>query len=245
MPPPDLRTATCPAPLLPPAFLPVGSAFGTRYSGGVRRRHSGGAVLDSERSERPTPPAPVEALATNELLRLAKGGDARALESLLARYLPRLQRWATGRLPLRARSLLDTHDLVQETLLRTVQGLDRIEVRGPGGFQAYVRQAVLNRIRDQVRWANRRPGADGVPEDLVDSAPSPLESAIGRDVLERYEQAMQALGEADRHLLHLKIELDFDYDEIASMTERPSRDAARMAVQRALARLAERMGHER
>jgi len=187
----------------------------------------------------------VEALATNELLRLAKGGDARALEGLLARYLPRLQRWASGRLPLRARSLLDTHDLVQETLLRTVQGLDRIEVRGPGGFQAYVRQAVLNRIRDQVRWADRRPGADHVPEELPDVAPSPLESAIGADVLERFERAMQSLGEDDRHLLHLRIELDFDYDEIASMTDRPSRDAARMAVQRALAKLAERMGHER
>jgi RNA polymerase sigma-70 factor (ECF subfamily) len=187
----------------------------------------------------------VEALATNELLRLAKGGDARALESLLARYLPRLQRWASGRLPLRARSLLDTHDLVQETLLRTVEGLDRIEVRGPRGFQAYVRQAVLNRIRDQVRWANRRPGPDGLPGDLPDAAPSPLEAAIGADVFRRFEQAMQALGEDDRHLLHLRIELDFDYDEIATLTERPSRDAARMAVQRALARLAERMGHER
>lgn len=187
----------------------------------------------------------MEQLATNELLRLAKGGDARALESLLARYLPRLQRWASGRLPLRARSLLDTHDLVQETLLRTVQGLDRIEVRGPGGFQAYVRQAVLNRIRDQVRWANRRPGAGDVLLDLPDAAPSPLESAIGADVLQRFEEAMQALDPDDRHLLHLRIELDFDYDEIAAMTERPSRDAARMAVQRALARLAERMGHER
>lgn len=201
--------------------------------------------MESEPSERPTPPASAEALATNELLRLAKGGDARALERLVARYLPRLQRWASGRLPMRARSLLDTHDLVQETLLRTVQGLDRIEVRGPGGFQAYVRQAVLNRIRDQVRWANRRPGTDGVPEDLPDAAPSPLESAIGADVLQRYEHAMESLGEDDRHLLHLRIELDFDYDEIAAMTDRPSRDAARMAIQRALARLAEHMGHER
>ncbi|MBK7047525.1 MAG: hypothetical protein IPH48_13670 [bacterium] len=45
-------------------------------------------------------------------------------------------------------------------------------------------------------------------------------------------------------MLHLRIELDFDYGEIASMTGRPSRDAARMAVQRALGRLAEAMGHE-
>ena len=121
----------------------------------------------------------------------------------------------------------------------------RIEVRGPGGFQAYVRQAVLNRIRDEVRWAARRPGPGGVPETLPDPAPSPLEHAIGADVLARYERALAALSEEDRELLHLRIELAIDYQEIAAMTGRPTRDAARMAIQRALARLAEAMSHER
>lgn len=182
-------------------------------------------------------------LATIDLLRLSKSGDARAREALLGRYLPRLGRWASGRLPMYARSLLDTNDLVQDTLLKVLQGLERIEERGPGGFQAYVRQAVLNRIRDEVRWAARRPGPDGVPESLPDAAPSPLEHAIGADVLARYERAIATLAEEDRELLLLRIELDFDYAEIATMTGRPSRDAARMAVQRALGRLAEAMGH--
>ncbi len=186
----------------------------------------------------------ISLLATSELLMQAKGGDARASEALLARYLPRLQRWASGRLPLHSRSLLDTADLVQETLLRTVQGLDGIEVRGPGGFQAYVRQAVLNRIRDQVRWSARRPGPGEFPEDMPDPAPSPLEAAIGSAVLARYERGLASLGPADQELLHLRLELDFDYGEIAAMTGRASRDAARMAVQRALGRLAEVMGHE-
>ncbi len=184
-------------------------------------------------------------LATRELLRLAKQGDVRALDQLMSRYLPRLQRWASGRLPPYARSLLDTSDLVQDTLLRVLQGLDRVEVRGPGGFQAYVRQAVLNRIRDEVSWARRRPGPDGVPESLADRLPSPLESAIGADVLERYERGLARLDEEEREMLHLRIELDFDYETIAEMTGRPSRDAARMAVQRALSRLADAMGHER
>src|SRR5262245_15485113 len=197
---------------------------------------------------RPTPAAPSESanlLATSELLRRAKEGDARARDQLLARYLPRLKRWASGRLPMYARSLLDTSDLVQETLIRVLEGLDRIEVRGPGGFQAYVRQAVLNRIRDQVRHAARRPGPDGVPETLPDASPSPLEHAIGADVLARYERGLARLDEDERQLLHLRIELDFDYQEIATMTGRPSRDAVRMAVQRALSRLAEEMGHDR
>ena len=191
-------------------------------------------------AEEPTP-----LLATSELLRLAKQGEPRAMEQLMSRYLPRLQRWARGRLPMHARSLLDTADLVQETLLRVMEGLDRIEVRGPGGFQAYVRQAVLNRIKDEVRWAERRPGPDDVPESLPDHSPSPLENAIGAEVLDRFEAGMTRLDEEDRQLLHLRIELDFDYQEIAVMTGRPSRDAARMAIQRALSRLADVMGHGR
>jgi RNA polymerase sigma-70 factor (ECF subfamily) len=191
------------------------------------------------------PRNPEPMLATRELLARAKSGDARARDQLLARYLPQLQRWASGRLPLYARSLLDTADLVQETLIRTMEGLDRVEVRGPGGFQAYVRQAVLNRIKDEVRWAARRQGQGAVPEDLRDPAPSPLENAIGAEVLERFESAFARLDDEDRELLHLRIELDFNYEEIAAMTGRPSRDAVRMAVQRALARLAEGMGHVR
>ena len=94
---------------------------------------------------------PTENLAvTGELLQRAKGGDERALDSLLARYRPRLERWASGRLPGYARSLLDTADLVQETLIKAMEGLDHIEVRGPGIFQAYVRQAILNRIKDEL-----------------------------------------------------------------------------------------------
>jgi RNA polymerase sigma-70 factor, ECF subfamily len=184
-------------------------------------------------------------LATRDLLRFAKQGDPNAIGQLMARYLPRLRRWASGRLPMHARSLLDTSDLVQETLLRVLQNLDRIEVRGPGSFQAFVRQVVLNRIRDELRWAKLRPGPDGLPESLPDRMPSPLENAIGTDVLDRFERGMACLDEEDRRLLHLRIELDFDYEEIAAMTDRPSRDAARMAVQRALSRLAGAMGHER
>jgi RNA polymerase sigma-70 factor (ECF subfamily) len=183
--------------------------------------------------------------ATEDLLEAAKNGDETAKERLFARVYPRLSRWASGRLPRFARSLLDTEDLVQDALLKTFTGLARVETRGPGNFQAYVRQAILNRIKDQVRWSARRPGPDEVPPDLPDASPSPLEEAIGADVLARYETAFAKLSAADQELLHLRIELDFDVGEIAAMTGRPTRDAARMAVQRALARLAEAMGHER
>src|SRR5262245_57129666 len=97
---------------------------------------------------------------TGELVERAKRGDRAALDTLMKRYQPRLVRWASGRLPSYARSLLDTSDLVQETLIRTIERLDQIENEGPGKFEGYVRRAVMNRIQDQVRWARRRPGTD-------------------------------------------------------------------------------------
>jgi RNA polymerase sigma-70 factor (ECF subfamily) len=187
---------------------------------------------------------PTELLITRDLVVRAQAGDDRAMNELMSRYLPRLERWASGRLPRYARSLLDTGDLVQETLLRVVQGLRQQEA-GPGFFQAYVRQAVLNRIRDQIRWARRRTGSIEVPESLPDLRPSPLEQAIGADVLARYERALEALTDDERQFVHLRIELDFEYDEIAAVMGRPSRDAARMSVRRALTKMAEIMGHER
>lgn len=179
---------------------------------------------------------------TRDLVLSAKEGHRDAMETLLARYRPRLARWAAGRLPLEARSLLDTSDLVQETLIRAVENIGSIEARGPGGFEVYMRRAVLNRIRDQVRWAHRRAGSEEVSEDLVDRTPSPLEEAIGADVVRRYEEALASLSEEERQLLHLRIELDLDYDEITAMMERPSLDATRMAIQRALQKLAQAMG---
>lgn len=206
-------------------------------------------MSSSDKLPRPDPTPSVrpatDLLITSDLLQRAKGGDSAALNALMTRYRPKLARWATGRLPPYARSLFDTSDLVQETLLRAIEGLEGLEVGGPGMFQAYVRQAVLNRIRDQVRWARRRPGLDEVPEELEDGSPSPLEGAIGADVLERYERSLLQLTEAQRRLLHLRIELDFSYEEIAAIMERQSPDAARMAVQRAVRRLAEVMGQTR
>src|SRR5687768_12275975 len=48
------------------------------------------------------------------LLLRAKGGDPQAREELFSRYLPRVRRWAHGRLPAHSRSLLNTDDLAQE-----------------------------------------------------------------------------------------------------------------------------------
>ena len=85
-----------------------------------------------------------------ELLRRAQDGQADALERLIERYLPPFRRWARHRMPDWARGTLDSDDLVQETLLKTLQRLKTFEPRGVGALQAYLHTAMLNRIRDEL-----------------------------------------------------------------------------------------------
>ena len=183
--------------------------------------------------------------STLSLLERARAGDQNALNDLFARYAPPLRRWASGRLPRWARDLSDTPDLVQETLLQTFKKIEGFEHRGEGARQAYLRQAVMNRIRDELRKTRHRPESVELDPEVPDSGVSPLESAIGSEAVERYETALQRLRPGDRELVVARVELGLTYSEIAATAGKPSANAARMAVARALVQLAEEMGETR
>lgn len=184
---------------------------------------------------------PHAADSTTTLLERARAGDREALDRLFARTLPLLKRWASGRLPRWARDLADTHDLVQEAMLQTFTKIDTFEVRGEGALQAYLRQAVLNRIRDHIRRVERRPGHDEFDGREPSEDTSPLEAAIGHEALERYEGALARLSAGDRELVIGSVEMGYSYEQLAEATGKPSVDAARKAAKRALVRLAEEM----
>jgi RNA polymerase sigma-70 factor (ECF subfamily) len=182
--------------------------------------------------------------STIELLVRAREGDAAALDRLYARYLPRLRRWASGRLPVFARDLHETDDLVQDVLLRSIRHVEGFEIRGSGrggGFHGYLRQALTNRIRDAVRAVQRRPEVGDLQGDEADGRPSPLDEAIGRAEIVRYENALARLKPEDREAIVARIEMDLSYEELADALGKPSWNAARMAVVRALERLAREM----
>jgi len=179
--------------------------------------------------------------STLTLLTRARNGDEVALNDLFARYIPSLRRWASGRLPRWARDLADTPDLVQETLVQVFKKIDGFEHRGEGALQAYLRQALMNRIRNEIRNAGRRPAAVELDGEQPDDGLSPLEAAIGTEAVERYETALARLRDEERELVVGRIELGMTYPELARASGKPSMDAARMAVARALVRLVEEM----
>ena len=175
------------------------------------------------------------------LITRAREGDSNALNDLCARYLPRLTRWAHGRLPAGSRGAIDTHDIVQETLAHVVQRLPAFEPRHEGAFQGYVRRALLNRIRDEARRVGRKAAPEPLDDDHPAVGASPLEEAIGQQAVEVYEAAMGRLREDDRRAIVGRIELGLAYAELAPLLGKPTVSAAHMAVSRALLRLAKEM----
>lgn len=186
-------------------------------------------------------PGELAGLSTLALLDRANGGDKRARDALYGRYLPRLQRWARGRLPRKARGLVDTDDLVQETLLRTLARAEPFNPEHSGAFLGYVRRAVDNRIVDEVRKVNRRPTAEETPDAVPDPSPSPLDELLHGERRELYEKAFQRLKLPDQTAIAARLEDGLSYEEIARELGKSSADAARMSVSRAVVRLAEEM----
>ena len=180
---------------------------------------------------------------TVELINRVKAGDAAARERLVARCIPPLRRWARGRLPSYARDMLDTEDLVQESVLAALGRIQGFEARREGALQAYLRQALANRIKDVIRYKRRRPLQTELPEDARDQGESPLEQVIGLENTERYEAAMLRLRDTDREAIIARVELRYSYQELAVALGKPSPDAARVAVARAVYRLAHEITH--
>jgi RNA polymerase sigma-70 factor (ECF subfamily) len=178
---------------------------------------------------------------TIELVVKARGGNRVAVEALLQRCLPQLRRWAHGRLPAAARGSLDTGDLVQETVLHVLRRLDTFEPRHVGAMQAYLRQSVINRIRDEVRKIGRQPAPDELPDDLASDMTSPLEAAVQSEAYERYRDALTQLNPRDREMVVARIEAQWSLAEIAQRFGMRTPDAARMAISRALRKLTDRL----
>ena len=180
----------------------------------------------------------VESTPSVLLLERARGGDGAALNELVQRYMPRLRRWATGRLPAAARGLLETQDIVQETIVKTVRNIDHIDAQREGALQAYLREALRNRLADAYRRVAGRDPGGALESNLPATDPSPLELAIGAETLARYDAALRRLKPEHREAVILRVELCYEYVEIAVLLGKSSPAAARTAVSRALAQLA-------
>jgi RNA polymerase sigma factor (sigma-70 family) len=181
------------------------------------------------------------ATTSAELLRRARAGDSDALNSLFGRYRPQLVRWAHRCVPLWARNAADTDDFVQDTLLNTFRRLDFFEAQREGAMLGYLRRALLNRVRTQFRHASRHPSPSELNEALEQAGASPLDCAIAQQDQGRYRSAVMQLRSSDRHAIVARLELGYTYEQLAVLLKKPSAEAARLAVRRALLRLGDEL----
>ena len=169
--------------------------------------------------------------SSRHLRQQARHGDRKAVEGLLQRYVLPLQRWATGRLP-GARPASETNAFVRNPLQRTFSRRDALEL-GHEGALSYLRQAIITHISDKARGQAQVPGDRG--------GRSPLDQAIGRAAVERYERALGKLLPNEREAIIARVELGYRYDDVAAAVGCSSADEARMLVIKGLLNLAEEM----
>ena len=150
-------------------------------------------------------------------------------------------RWAHGRMPRWVRSLADTADVVQDAVLQTLRNLDAFEPRGEGALRAYLRRAVDNRIKDEFRRLARRGPTEAVDDEHPDGGASPFEIAMAGETEARYRSALGRLRLTDRRILVAHIELGYSHKQLALLTGKRRVDTARIALHRALMRLAAEM----
>ncbi len=171
------------------------------------------------------------------LLQQVGTGDQQAADQLVLKYRPLLISWARGRLPYYCRDLEETADLVQETLIIGLRKAVDFKSQSPGSFLAYLRTILLNRIRKQISQHNNTYQL-ALTQSLLHSQ---LQQSSHLDTLVEYDRALDQLSEDQKEAVILRVEFGFDYQKIAELTERPSADAARMFVSRALVALAKCM----
>jgi len=200
---------------------------------------SGGRARDRQ----PEAVAPGE--ATIEVVELAKAGDAAAIERLMAKCLPLLTRWAHNRLPASSRDMIDTQDIVQETLVNAFRRLPSFRWEREGALYAYLRQALHNRLCDEHRRHARKP----VRAELTGLEPnrekSPLDELLDGERRDRYEAALMRLRPIYREAIVGRIELQLSYEELAAALGKDNANTARVTLMRAVQRLVREMEREK
>ncbi len=175
---------------------------------------------------------------TAELWAKMKASDRSAENEIVGRNLPELRRWARGRLPAALRDRNDTEDIVQDTLLRALRRLPELEVTHRGAFQGYLRKSLRHRVVDEVRRSKRRPTRATSAGDPADRGPDPHQIIAGSELAAQYGRALLKLRPLDRALLQARLDRGWTYEEIRRAFNKKTVNATRVAIKRALDRLA-------
>lgn len=189
---------------------------------------------------------------TQKQIHAAQQGDETGLEDLFGRYLSRVRAMVAARMGQTLREFAELEDIVQETFQDVLLGLQHIDQQSEGTFVCWLARCVENNIRDQHRRQSALKrgagrvrvfaslGESRLSESLFAGREDPASQvAQGRELEERLERAMLALGDRYREVILLRVHGDLSYREIAETMDLPSENTANVLFLRARSRLQE------
>lgn len=131
----------------------------------------------------------------------ARAGDSTALDALVAAYLPLVYSIAGRALS----SDADVDDVVQETMLRVLRGIETL--REPGRFRSWLVAVTINQIREHHRRRSAAPDPLAEYDECPDPGAEFAEIALARlhiaEQRREVDEAARWLDPADRELLAL------------------------------------------
>ena len=170
-------------------------------------------------------------MSDTELVRKATGGDDRALDVLVERYAPRVNRLASQLLG----DLEEARDAAQESLVKLCTRLRQF--RGEAQFATWLHRLVVNTCRDRIAFQRiRRTEPLSVEDGAADEETDPSRLAALADLRRDVAVALGRLSEKQRAVVILRDSFGFSYAEIARMAKVPV-GTAKCYVHRARASL--------
>jgi RNA polymerase sigma-70 factor, ECF subfamily len=202
----------------------------------------------------PQPNRNPQSLETFVLIKNHRAGDREALDELFRRYAERVRRIARVRMGSFLKSRAEVEDVVQETLMRAFQGLDKYEEREDAKLIDWMARIAENSLRNlfsRELAAKRDAGREVAIESLRDKAQmssigwdaiadsvAPPEKASQKEMEEIVDECLTELPEDQREMILLVDYARADWDLVVERTERPTAGAAQQFHRRARVALA-------
>lgn len=188
-------------------------------------------------------------MKTLDLLNDFKSGRESAAEELFEKHLRAVREMARIRMATNpaARRAMDSHDVMQEALQKAWQGLSGLELVEEGQFVNWLARIVQNTVIDAARRMNRDKRATDREASRVEiqhkeaAQATPSEEAMGKELSEKYIEALEGMGERYREVILLRRHAQCSFAEIARALDLEEENRARALLSRALADLARRL----
>ncbi len=184
--------------------------------------------------------------ASADLVERAKAGSADAINELYERCAGRLLAYIRLRMGRELRARLESRDILQATLLKSVEHLADFEGQHSGSLMAWLAKIAEHEIRDRADYQQRqrRDAAREVALETDAALPAPARSALSQAILteeaERLEIALESLTPAHREVILLRKFEELPFGDIARRLGK-SEDACRMLLARAMTALTLRL----